>query len=305
VLAGCFSKTYRYVDVTDSADTMRRRLEERGREHDMPVTHDGDKTTLWRKPPREALPAGVPRKAWPTLKARFQRLAPDRTRIEFEGDLDGAGATVLPKPPGRVAKLEETIGWSELLGVGFDAGVSAGLVWDPEYHVSGRLDVALRFGVGLHHFGRPDDLTRHRWSLAGSAGIGVRFAPRGVAFRPELLVSLARQRAAWFVPWQQLPAGERATLDLGLAALIEERGGRRGVEVGLSARYPTWGGLYVRAGALRGSGDLRGGPIVSAGLESGTIPSIGVAVIGVILGAVVSAAGKGASDGFLSIFGGG
>jgi len=60
VLAGCFSETYRYVDVTDSADTMRRRLEERGRERDMPVTHDGDKTTLWRKPPEGALPADLP-----------------------------------------------------------------------------------------------------------------------------------------------------------------------------------------------------------------------------------------------------
>lgn len=309
VLGGCLARGYRYVDVPGSTDTVRGHLEQRARADGMLVYHERGATLLKADPPaRESLPPAVTTPDQAPLRsryryeiiprlvavARFHSLAPERTRIELSGNLERA-KVIVPDPPGVVVTPVDTFGWSEWLGLGIDVAVGAGVVSDPEYHASGRLDGTLRFSRRLYRFGEVDSATRTRWSLIASSGIGVRLSPQGFAFRPELLVSFSRNRAAWLVPWWQLPMGPRTLFDLSFAGLLEERG-RRGFEAGVSVRRPPWVGLYARAGVFRGSGDLRGGPIFSAGLESGTIPSIGLAAVGIVVGALVAAAGGALGD---------
>jgi hypothetical protein len=293
-LGACLSRTHRYIDVPGRAGEARAQFEERALANGFDVKPDGNATRVRDTTVSEHDEPW--KRAW--SRARFYQLDPQRTRIELEHGLEQVGDAALPPAPARVIEPDRPgvtftpdreLGWSERLGIGLEPVVAVGVIRDPEYSASAQVDTAMRIPVRVHELGRVDAAVRPRWAVLVTPGLGFRINETGFVFHPEVLVSLSRQSAAWYVPWSQIPTGKRALFDLSIAGLMEQ-GGRRGFEVGIAVRNPAWGGVYARAGWLGASGELRGGPTVSAGIEAGRIPS-GIMILGLILlaGAVVKA----------------
>ncbi len=294
---GCLEGKYRYVDVAVPVAAQRAEIERAARAKGFTAERYGDATIF---EPVEVEPGERPSSV---LVARFDALGPGRTRIEFRDDIE-LSEQLLPAPRGVHVHAVASEPWSDLWGIGLDPAIGVGVGYDPEHGMSGRIDGALRFSKRLARFGAPDAQIRERWSLISGVGVGVRFGPEGEAFRPEVSIALSRQRSAWFVPRWQLPTGNRVLVDLSVAGLIE-RDGRRGFEVGVALKGPPWVSLYARGGAMRGSGDARGGAIVSFGIEGGTFPTIAALVFGAVIGAVAAKVSDSVGDGVQRLLGGG
>jgi hypothetical protein len=232
------------------------------------------------------------------------RLPEGGARIETTGERDDVdemiddvyGTPTLRFVPGS----GNAAGWSSHVQVEYllSAGVVARAGQDPTWRAEGTVRAGPRL---LRMFGGGDS-AEPSTSLMLLGGLGFSGIATAPWFRPELVLALDHQRVAEPIEGQLVPSGRRYVLDLSVAALVGLGNEHHGAEIGLSLRDGTAGGLFARVGLV----DFDGPQVVwSFGASLGTMPSLYVSVVALLVSALIGAAAAAAQEGVRDVLGGG
>lgn len=291
--AGCIASSYRYVDTHESPDETAQRIADEAHARGLAVTSAGEWTDV-RDPKVERGRMG---------SFRVARLRNGGARVETTGEPDAADEILeaLHGPPTlTISPSPAEVGW--LPAAQLEYSLSLGVAGMGGQEPTWRAEGTVRAGPRLLRMGGGGDYAEPSTSLTLLGGLGFSGVATEAWFRPELVLALDHQSVAEPIAGRIVPSGRRLVLDLSVAALVGLDQGHHGAEIGLSLREGVWGGVFARVGLV----DVDGMQVVwSIGASLGTLPSLYVTVLTVIVGAIAGAVLAGASEGVGDVLGGG